>query len=86
MSQSLIFTVNENPEEVLIPELCPVPVRRSSHLTVGPDCPDCVVRVFLKNEKDGTRTKVAEVPLIQFLLHRSVLADSAIAQPPNHLH
>ena len=64
MSQSLIYTVNENPEEsVLIPESCPVPVRRSSHLTLGPDCQTCVVRILLKNEKDGTRTQVAEVPL-----------------------
>jgi len=62
MSQSLIFTVNENPDEtVLIPEFCPVPVRRSSHLTVDPESPICVVHVYLKNEKEGTRTQVAEV-------------------------
>ncbi len=62
LSQSLIFTIGDDLEEtVLIPALCPVPVRRSSHLTLGPDSSSCVAFCFLKDEKDGAKIKIAEV-------------------------
>lgn len=59
----MVFTVDANPEEiVLIPESCPIPVRRSSHLTLNPESPDVTVRVFLKSGNvDGIKTQIAEV-------------------------
>jgi hypothetical protein len=68
LSQSIVFLINDKPEEtILIPVACPVPVRRSEHFNLGPEIGTCSAKIFLKKEQDGTKTQIAEVKLSHYL-------------------
>jgi hypothetical protein len=67
LSQSIVFLINDKPEEtILIPAACPVPVRRSEHFNLGPEVGTCSAKIFLKKEQDGTKTQIAEVKLSHY--------------------